>query len=178
MQHGKEIRVREAVGADAAGIASVQVTAWKVAYIGMLPAAALAAANVRERTERWTEILAASPRKTLVASVSGELIGWCGFGESRDEDRSSDVGEVYGLYVHPESWRIGAGRKLWTASCERLKRDGFGVADVWVLEANDRARRFYESMGCVVDADASKGFEQYGELVPEVRYSLTLSEFK
>lgn len=174
MSHAQEITIREANGNDAEAIAVVQVAAWKVAYRGMIPDDVIDALTVAERTARWTEILATFPRETLIASLGDEVIGWSGFGKSRDEDRPDGVAEVFGLYVCPDRWRTGAGRLLWEATCRQLKGDGCVAVDVWALEANERARRFYEAVGCVLDSDATKMFEGDGYTVLEVRYSLTL----
>ncbi len=169
-----EIELRDAVLNDAQGIAEVQVAAWKSAYRGMIPDAALDALTVAQRTARWSEILAGFPRATIVAEVDSVLVGWSGFGASRDDDRPDGVAEVYGLYVHPDSWRAGAGQLLWDATCDRLAGDGYEAVDVWVLEANERARRFYASMGCTLDSNSQKMFEGDGYSVPEVRYSRAL----
>lgn len=177
MSQDAKITIREAVASNAAALAEVQAAAWKTAYRGMLPDEALDSLTVTERTVRWKKILAENPRATLVASVGDRVIGWSGFGASRDDDRagrSDRSAEVYGLYVHPDTWRSGTGRALWQTTCQRLKNEKYRSLDVWVLEANERVRRFYEAVGCVLDADTTKMFEGNGYSVPEVGYSLTL----
>jgi GNAT superfamily N-acetyltransferase len=52
-----------------------------------------------------------------------------------------------GLYVRPEHWGRGLGRKLHDEVLSRLRKDGSTRCHLWVLEANDRARRFYEGLG-------------------------------
>ena len=55
------------------------------------------------------------------------------------------------------------------AAAERmLKSQGYEVEILWVLEANDSARRFYEVMGFAVDG-ASKDVDMGGP-IKAVRY--------
>lgn len=166
--------IRDATPADAAAIAEVQVAAWKLAYRGMLPDATLRELTVQQRAISWQKILADYPRATFVSVLGSMMTGWIGFGKSRDDDRPALSGEVYGLYVTPGHWRSGHGTTLWWTAVERLTQEGFRSVDVWVLEANERARRFYESVGCLLDKGAGKMFEGDGFSVPEVRYSLAL----
>ena len=52
-----------------------------------------------------------------------------------------------GLYVRPEHWGSGLGRKLHDEVLDRLRAGGSPRCHLWVLEHNDRARRFYERLG-------------------------------
>jgi len=168
------IFIRPASKEDARAVAEVQVSAWRVAYRCMMPDQVLDEMNTDARTGRWEEIIAQSASTTLVAETGGAVIGWIRFGASRDGDAPPQTGEVYGLYVSPGHWRLGAGRQLWQAACDRLRHDGFHSADVWVLEANTRARRFYESTGAALDPSAAKMFGDGSFESPEVRYRLGL----
>jgi ribosomal protein S18 acetylase RimI-like enzyme len=86
-------------------------------------------------------------------------------GPSRDE---TAVGELYAIYVDPDDWSRGAGRALIARAEERLAED-YGVATLWVLEGNPRARRFYEAAGWQVDG-ARQAVERLGASPAEVRY--------
>jgi ribosomal protein S18 acetylase RimI-like enzyme len=78
------------------------------------------------------------------------LLGFVTFGGSRDDD-AEGLGEVYALYVDPERYRGGVGRMLMADARDRLADAGFTEAILWVLQGNDRARRFYEGEGWVPD---------------------------
>jgi ribosomal protein S18 acetylase RimI-like enzyme len=78
------------------------------------------------------------------------LLGFVTFGESRNDD-ARGLGEVYALYVDPGSYKGGVGRMLMADARRRLAEDGFTEAILWVLQGNDRARRFYEGEGWVPD---------------------------
>jgi len=51
------------------------------------------------------------------------------------------------LYVRPESWGTGIAARLHDEAVEVLRAAGVERARLWVLEANVRARRFYERRG-------------------------------
>ncbi|HEX3454412.1 MAG TPA: GNAT family N-acetyltransferase [Gaiellaceae bacterium] len=55
------------------------------------------------------------------------------------------------LYVAPESWGTGAGSLLHDAAVERRRAAGDRRLRLWTLEANDRARAFYERRGWRLD---------------------------
>ena len=67
----------------------------------------------------------------------------------------------------------GAGRALMASVIAELARLGYADAILWVLDANDRARRFYALAGWEEDSanktDGSRGFD-----ITEVRYRRTL----
>ncbi len=52
-----------------------------------------------------------------------------------------------GLYVRPAFWGTGVAAELHDRAVAALRDAGVGTARLWVLEANDRARRFYERRG-------------------------------
>ncbi len=74
----------------------------------------------------------------------------------------------------PEHWRKGIGITLCKQSESMLASRGYSVATLWVLEANDQARRFYEAMGFRVDG-ASK-ILNLGAPLKAVRYRKELSD--
>lgn len=162
--------VRSAGPRDADRIAEIQVQGWRSGYTGILPASVLDALSVEERSKAWRERLALNPALMLVAEISGEILGWLSLGASRDSDAEGSVGEVYGLYVHPASWRRGVGRALWAEAQRRFQEAGFGQVTLWVLEENARARAFYEHLGFDLEVGMLKMFERDGVSIPEVRY--------
>jgi GNAT superfamily N-acetyltransferase len=84
------------------------------------------------------------------------------------------TGEVFAIYVDPDVWGTGAGRQLMAGAVAELTRLGYIDAILWVLDANDRARRFYVLAGWEEDGasktDGSRGFD-----ITEVRYRKTLA---
>jgi len=100
-------------------------------------------------------------------------VGFVIFGPCRDEDAKRGQGEVYALYVEPEWWSAGVGRALLSHAQHALRALGFRDASLWVLESNERARRFYQVAGWQVDG--TKGLQRRGEVeLREVRFRITL----
>jgi ribosomal protein S18 acetylase RimI-like enzyme len=167
--------VRPAVAADAAAIAHVHVTSWRAAYTGLLPEQYLERLSVYERERTWRRrIDGVRPDETiLVAERAGAVVGFTSAGTTRDRDADPrSVGEVYAVYLLPEAWGGGAGRRLLERAVAVLAESGFDDAVLWVLETNARARGFYEHLGW--RADGSSKQERFGEPVIEVRYRLSL----
>ena len=52
-----------------------------------------------------------------------------------------------GFYVRPERWGGNVPDALHEATVDLIRRSGVASARLWVLEANSRARRFYERHG-------------------------------
>lgn len=83
------------------------------------------------------------------------------------------TGEVTGIYVAPSAWGRGGGRQLMEAALANLKAAGFATATLWVLEANRRARAFYERLGW--DPEGARKIDDRGNFVLlEVRYITAL----
>jgi GNAT superfamily N-acetyltransferase len=170
------MEVREARPADAAGIATVQVETWRVAYRGQVSDAHLDAMSVEDRTLRWRHILADSDppvRLALVAADDGEVVGFAHVGASRDADATTGTGELTSLYLLPGHWGTGVGRRLIEAAEARLREGGFTIATLWVLDSNARGRRFYEAAGWTPDG-ATQLTDIATEFVPETRYRKAL----
>jgi ribosomal protein S18 acetylase RimI-like enzyme len=117
------------------------------------------------------------PRKQLpifVAEGAAGLEDFASAGASRDGDAAPNrVAEVYAIYVAPAVWGRGVGRALMGAALAALSGAHFAEATLWVLEENDRARRFYEGGGWADDGTA-RWDTVCGEDVSEVRYRIRL----
>lgn len=138
------IDIRTADADDAAGIARVHINTWQVAYDGLIPADHLDQLDEEARTQQWTQILddpAGLP--VQVAVSSGTVIGFISVGRSRDQPSNPLQGEVYALYVDPEWWRQGVGRRLHDRGVDLMRSAGFASATLWVLDGNERAIAFY-----------------------------------
>lgn len=169
--------IRSVAVDDAEAIASVHVTAWKVAYEGIIPQAFLDALDITERAGHWRSILTGEitapnvPRPTdFVVEDSSGLVGFANVGRFRGRPDDLEAGELWAMYVHPDAWGTGAGDALMDETIDELIRMGVTTAYLWVLEGNGRARRFYERHGWTSD-DVSETFDANGSQIPEVRYS-------
>jgi ribosomal protein S18 acetylase RimI-like enzyme len=160
--------IRPGTPEDAEAVARVHVETWQAAYAHVFPREELELLG-GERSARRAEMHRRSP--PIVAEVAGEIVGFVSVGAASDP--GSD-GELYALYVHPDHWGRGVGRRLITAGEERLLELGHRHAILWVLEDNPRARRFYELAGWKFDG-TTRPIEIFGIEVPEVRYEKRLT---
>lgn len=161
--------IRDAVGADARGVAVVHVDSWRSAYAGLIPQDVLDRQSVAARTEMWTTWIERSlagestdaygpvPHRLVVAERDGRVVGWASFGGGRDEG-TGDQGEIAGLYAHPEVWSQGVGGALIRHAEDALRAEGRSQAYLWVLDGNERAIGFYRAHGWEFD-----GGEKFGE---------------
>lgn len=160
--------IRPGTTADADGIAEVHVRSWQAAYRDLLPAEFLDGLSVERSAATWTRVLA-TPDTVTVAVADGEVVGFVNHVACRDEGATPDVGEITTIYVAPEWLGHGYGRALMEAALAALRAAGYREATLWVLEGNDRARRFYEASGWRPDG-AEKDDTIGDQPVIEVRY--------
>jgi GNAT superfamily N-acetyltransferase len=165
--------VRAATVRDAADLAAIHVRSWRAAYQGLLPEDYLDALVLHDRVERWQNALRAtdwSRAGVMVAAPGRDLLGFARFGPTRDTDDEADlVGQIRAIYLLPEVWGKGFGKRLMSTTLARLTSAGYSQATLWVLKTNTRARRFYELGGWTHDgtirSDESQGFP-----IEDIRY--------
>ena len=161
--------LRTATIHDTKDIARIHVDTWKQAYQGIVPKKYLASLSKEIHEKKWEHTLTNSPAGTLVIlSENSYIVGWASTGPSRDDD-NRNVGELYAIYLDHQHWGQGIGKKLMESSISKLLKNGFKNITIWVLEANIRARRFYEKLGFVYDG-TNKIINIGGEELSEIRY--------
>jgi GNAT superfamily N-acetyltransferase len=169
-----DVSVRPATVEDAGAIGAVHVRSWQGAYVGLLPQDHLDAMDPVRSAAAWRRWLAAADdrSRTLLAEVGGRVVGFANVRPSRDADADpATVGEVTTIYLLPDSWGTGIGRMLFGATRDALVAAGYRAATLWVLDTNDRARRFYEAAGWRPDG-ATKVDDSMGLTLAEVRYRI------
>ncbi len=152
------------------GIGIVHVRSWQAAYQGRFPQEYLDGLDSVQRGEAWRRHFERGTRDgevVLVADLDASVVGFASVGPSRDED--GDHGEVRAIYLLPERWGQGTGRNLMVAALASLDGFGYTQATLWVLDSNERARRFYEAGGWRHDG-ATKHDDSVGFPIAEVRY--------
>jgi GNAT superfamily N-acetyltransferase len=178
LPHNGAVIIRVAVPGDAAAIAEIHVRSWQVAYQGLLAHGFLQSLDPTERAERWREsITHQSPPAdvTVVLADQDRLIGFTRVCPTRDDDdeRTDRVGEVVSIYLRPDTWGQGLGRRLMAQALDMLRRAGNTSATLWVLNGNNRAIRFYEANGWSADGTSKQAI--IGEVaVREIRYRIAL----
>jgi ribosomal protein S18 acetylase RimI-like enzyme len=166
--------VRRASRADADEIAAVAVRSWRVGYRGIVPASV--EPEWAWSPQRVAALLAPGrgrPGSTLVAEASGRIAGFAVLGASRDDDAPPGTGEIRSLYVDPDRWRRGIGRRLVEAALRELAAARYRVATVWTPAELERNVRFYEALGFRRDG-ATQRRESFGGPL-ELRLRIGLS---
>ncbi len=133
----------------------------------------LDALSVDEKEGVWNEILADPSKAVWVADDDGRVVGFASTGPAEGEDANAGAGEMYALYIEPELVGTGLGRELFSRAVEGIGQRGFARAVLWVLEGNERARRFYEKAGWVADGAMTEQ-RMDCENRPTVRYATAL----
>jgi lincosamide nucleotidyltransferase A/C/D/E len=143
--------IRDAVVSDAAALCTVRHRAWKHAYEGVLPRAALDAMDLGAAFKSWWPFLRLRPTPrhgALVAGVPGAVVGFAVMSPCRDRDLDPDAsGEIDLLYVDPTALGLGLGHRLFEAAIAWLRGRGFTDLRLWTLQGNSGARSFYERHG-------------------------------
>jgi GNAT superfamily N-acetyltransferase len=151
-------------------LAEIHTFAWRWAYRGLVPDRELYLdRTVAKAVDQWTKMLASGTR--VLVWDDGIPKGFVIHGKSRDSD-NADAWEVMALYVDPPFFREGGGSALLGASEQLARDEGYRKSLLWVLEANSRARAFYDTQGYRQDGE-SKVIEEWAGAV-ELRY---LKEF-
>jgi GNAT superfamily N-acetyltransferase len=169
------MRIREATLADARAIAEIHVRAWQAAYRGQMPDEYLDGLSVEDRLAQheWSLRNQRETWRLWVADDDGAAIGFAVTGPSEEADADERSGEVYAIYLDPDRVGTGVGRALFARAVEDLRSRGFRTATLWVLESNERARRFYEVAGWRTDGTtASERIDC--AMLPTVRYRADL----
>jgi GNAT superfamily N-acetyltransferase len=146
--------IRRALPADARAISDARAASWRAAYQGLFPQPVLDGIDVSGWASRAAVWLASTSGRgrDWVAEEDGAIVGWASrFLPGRDEDLDPACAEIVALYALPSHWGRGLGRALLEVVTGDLRAHGATGIALWVVEGNDRARRFYERQGFVAD---------------------------
>lgn len=160
--------IRKAEIKDARVLARIHISAWKKAYRHIVSPGFLQKLDEKKRAESFQKAIAGNPEETFLIEDKGKVVGFTTIGECRDDDKDRDVGEIWGLYIDPDYWRKGYGKKL-TEFSEKTLRDRKKTKVVlWVLEKNNIARDFYRKNGFVIEGGS--GILEYLGNAKVIRY--------
>ncbi len=150
-----DVSVRVAWAEDAAGIAAVQVAAWREEYAAVLPADVVAAFDSEHFAAAWHQAIsrpADARNRVLVALERARVRGFAVTTPSPDPDADPVAdGELGDLVVHPEHRRAGHGSRLLQAGVDTLRADRFTRATTWLRADDDVRRRFLTEAGWAPD---------------------------
>lgn len=140
--------IRIGTVADAEEVEAIHWAGLEGAYLGRVPGWPEEPRVIPHRVSRWRSWLGDPDIDTLVADSHGALVGFSTLRPCTEPDLDADThGEMPTLYVHPEYWRLGYGRQLCLETLRRAGERGFSAVVLWVVDVNEGARIFYESLG-------------------------------
>lgn len=160
--------IRQATTRDAMIISEIHATCWKSAYKSLLPQDYLDALAYDFWVAPFTTWLSKGDITAQLIYDKEVPVGCVAYCKSR-EAALSHWGEIVSVYLLPEYWRKGFGKKLMLHAMDDLKNQGFSNIFLWVLEGNERATLFYEKLGFTPSQDQLK-MEVNGKQVCDHRY--------
>jgi GNAT superfamily N-acetyltransferase len=161
--------IRAATLADAEAIGRMHYASWQEAYAPLLPEGYFSEEGEAARIEGWRRILAEPPSDEVLLRVAvrdAEVLGFATTGPTRPNDTAGAPvrdRELWSLYVRAAEYGTGLAHRLLAAV---LPADV--PAELWVFEANPRARAFYAKHGFVADGGRHTFGAEYG-YQPEIR---------
>jgi GNAT superfamily N-acetyltransferase len=143
--------IREPVLDDAAALGRMHFASWREAYAGLLPAGFFTPEGEAQRIEGWRANLAGTSSDVVlrIADRDGEVVGFATAGPGRPNDSAGPPvreRELWALYVRASEYGSGLAARLLEVVLPREV-----PAELWVFEANPRARAFYTKHGFVPD---------------------------
>ncbi|HEV7761897.1 MAG TPA: GNAT family N-acetyltransferase, partial [Acidimicrobiales bacterium] len=144
--------VRPAEPGEAGALARLNLRTALAAYGHIFPPEAPPPTpeELQARWEHWLGPDHAHGRRAFVAVVdgdqagAGEVVGTVLAGPDPDDPQ---VGHLARLNVDPDRWGQGIGTRLYDVAMASMVDAGFPAATLWVLEANAKARSWYERLG-------------------------------
>jgi GNAT superfamily N-acetyltransferase len=161
--------IREAAESDIEAVGALHLASRVTAYAEIVPADELADTTPAAMAEWWRERWRweRDDHRFMVADADGTIAGFTYAGP----DEEPDAAVLHAIHVTPGRIGSGLGRLL-LADAETWfgTHPGWRRATLWVLEANARARGFYEHHGWHLDGTTRVG--PIGTaMVPQVRYT-------
>lgn len=160
-------KIRYADISDAKTLAEIHSKSWKVAYKGIVPNEILEKITAEKRQIYFEKALTEGWEEDAIIFKDNEAVGLICIGKCRDTDKPGAYGEIWGIYLLPEYWKMGIGSELINWGINELKKRNYNKVILWVLEENISARKFYEKIG----------FKHDGT-VKEITIGKKLSEFR
>ena len=156
------LSIRAARPDDAEALFTIHRESAMTAYVEIFPPDRYRFPDAQMR-KVWAEALRSDDTSVVIAERAGSRVAFATVWR----------GWLLNLFVRPAVWGRGAGAALHDEALALLRRDG-AIAHLWVLEANERARRFYEARGWRDDRGRSRS--EFPPHPLELRYSLRLGE--
>ena len=138
------VTIRRAVPGDEAVLAYIQTESWKAAFADILPLDELERCTNLQKTEQmYHNILRREGCNMAIEFVEDQPHCIAAWGKNRC-DLGDTVGELICIHSLQDNWAKGYGSAMMHHALAELQQQGYESVILWVFEANNRARRFYE----------------------------------
>jgi ribosomal protein S18 acetylase RimI-like enzyme len=154
-------RIRLAEPADAEALGTIEAASYLATYRGIMPDSVLARVSPERMIERLRprlEAAASGPpdelrRMWVIQDDAGAVRGYATTEPATDQflPPPPGAGELESLYLDPAAIGQGFGHALLAHATADLRAHDFDPLVLWAFEQNQRARRFYERAGWVLD---------------------------
>ncbi|RIX27934.1 GNAT family N-acetyltransferase [Amnibacterium setariae] len=144
--------IREATADDGEALGRMHWASWREAYAPLLPDGFFTPEGEERRVQQWRRIVAEPASADVVLRIAerdGAVVGFATAGPARPNDTAGATvrdRELWSIYVLASEYGTGLADRLLAAV---LPDDV--PAEVWVFEANPRARAFYGKHGFAPD---------------------------
>lgn len=158
--------IRRARSGDAGMLSDVFDSAWREAYLGVIPGVALERFLAKRGPKAWQAMIGRG-RGLAAMEFEDKLVAYAAYGRVRERNLKVE-GEIDELYVAPEYQGLGLGSRLFRAVRNDLADHGFSRLAVWSLAENVRACAFYEHLGGIAGPHAVERVS--GVCLPKIAY--------
>lgn len=142
-----DVVLRPAEMQDVPALAYIQTQAWKAAFGGILTAEVLAqATNLAEAEAMHRYVLEQRLAHVYIQYVDGVPQGIAAWSANRD-NLGPEAAELICIHSLPQFWGHGYGSHMLEHLIDQIRAAGYSRLVLWVFEANQRARCFYETHG-------------------------------
>jgi ribosomal protein S18 acetylase RimI-like enzyme len=165
-----DIQVRSATYDDLPEVVSVNVAAWREAYVGQVPQDYLDNLDVSQKLKEWQDRFvgnADGEQHLDLAFINKEMVGFIAYGRGRDEGAELSA-EIYAAYLIKDYWGQGVGYSLFQIAKKTMIKNGYSEAYLWVLMENYRAISAYQKWGGIPYPLSVKEIVIYGRSIQEI----------
>lgn len=157
------LAVRKATGADAATVGDVYMRSWLDGYEGLVASDRLLPVAADRAAYDWVAAIGADESRFALGFVDGLAAGITKIGPDPTESAPGTWLDL--LYVTQEFWGTGIARKLLEWAVVQAQLAGAPLVRLRVVEAQRRARRFYEREGWTYDDDIAPTRNDFFDLI-------------
>lgn len=142
--------IRLATLDDAKYCADIHAESWRFAYNDIVPIEIINQHNAGWLLI-WNKMLTNNIDSHYVILLDDVIIGFLVISVSRDDDLKESFYEIVSLYLSPNYIDLGFGKRTMNWIKREIQSRGYNNISLWVLQANNRAKGFYEKSGFIAD---------------------------